>query len=66
MRRLPRRERVILTLRFGLDGRRPLPRLDIARALGMSETGLARVEGRTIARLRRPARPDEAAGRDAA
>jgi hypothetical protein len=52
MKRLPRRERLVLVLRFGLDGRPPLVREDIAWALGISDTHVNTIESRAVARLR--------------
>jgi RNA polymerase primary sigma factor len=61
MRRLPRRARLILSLRFGLDGGPPLSGGEVARALGVTENRARNAEYRAIAKLRRIARADPAA-----
>jgi DNA-binding CsgD family transcriptional regulator len=55
---LPRRERRVLVLRAGLNGRRPHSRAEIARRLRMSPKNVGRVERRALRRLRRTARTD--------
>lgn len=50
---LPRREREIITLRFGLEGRRELTQKEVADLLGISQSYISRLEKRIILRLRR-------------
>ena len=51
--RLPDRERAIITMRFGLDGRRERTQKEVADLLGISQSYISRLEKRIIARLRR-------------
>ena len=53
MERLTSRERTIITLRFGLDGRRECTQKEVAVQLGISQSYISRLEKRIIARLRR-------------
>ncbi len=46
------RERQILTLRFGLDGREELTQKDVADLLGISQSYISRLEKRIIRKLR--------------
>ncbi|MCL2023810.1 MAG: sigma-70 family RNA polymerase sigma factor, partial [Oscillospiraceae bacterium] len=51
--RLPdKREREILTLRYGLDGREPVTQKDIARAMGISRSYVSRIESKAIEAVR--------------
>lgn len=52
MRRLPRRHRIVLVLRYGLDGRSVISRERIAKALGCCETTIDRIEAEAIEVLR--------------
>ena len=51
--RLGERERSIITLRFGLGGRRELTQKEVADRLGISQSYISRLEKRIIVRLRR-------------
>ena len=51
--RLSERERTIITLRFGLDGRRERTQKEVADQLGISQSYISRLEKRIIARLKK-------------
>ena len=51
--KLEARERQIITLRFGLDGRRSLTQKEVADQLGISQSYISRLEKRIIGRLKR-------------
>lgn len=51
--KLNERERTIITLRFGLDGRREQTQKEVADLLGISQSYISRLEKRIIARLKR-------------
>ena len=53
MERLDERERQIITLRFGLDGRRECTQKEVADKLGISQSYISRLEKRIIARLKK-------------
>ena len=53
MERLDDRERQIITLRFGLDGRRECTQKEVADKLGISQSYISRLEKRIIARLKK-------------
>ena len=53
MERLTDRERTIITLRFGLDGRRECTQKEGADQLGISQSYISRLEKRIIARLKK-------------
>ena len=53
MDRLDSRERHIITLRFGLDGRRECTQKEVADQLGISQSYISRLEKRIIARLKK-------------
>ena len=53
MERLDDRERQIITLRFGLDGRRECTQKEVADRLGISQSYISRLEKRIIARLKK-------------
>ena len=53
MDRLDERERHIITLRFGLDGRRECTQKEVADQLGISQSYISRLEKRIIARLKK-------------
>lgn len=53
MERLDQRERHIITLRFGLDGRRECTQKEVADQLGISQSYISRLEKRIIARLKK-------------
>lgn len=51
--RLNERERTIITLRFGLDGRPERTQKEVADLLGISQSYISRLEKRIISRLKR-------------
>lgn len=51
--RLNERERLIITLRFGLDGRPERTQKEVADQLGISQSYISRIEKRIIQRLKR-------------
>ena len=51
--RLPAREQEIITLRFGLGGKREQTQKEVADRLGISQSYISRLEKRIITRLRR-------------
>ena len=51
--RLNERERSIITLRFGLGGRRELTQKEVADHMGISQSYISRLEKRILLRLRR-------------
>ena len=53
MERLEPRERTIITLRFGLDGRRECTQKEVADQLGISQSYISRLEKRIIARMKK-------------
>ena len=53
MDRLDERERHIITLRFGLDGRRECTQKEVADQMGISQSYISRLEKRIIARLKK-------------
>ena len=53
LERLSPRERTIITLRFGLDGRRECTQKEVADQLGISQSYISRLEKRIIARLKK-------------
>ena len=53
MDRLEPRERHIITLRFGLDGRRECTQKEVDDQLGISQSYISRLEKRIIARLKK-------------
>ena len=50
--RLPPRERLIIELRFGFDGKRELTQKEVADLLGISQSYISRLEKKIIAELR--------------
>jgi RNA polymerase sporulation-specific sigma factor len=50
---LPKREREIIELRFGLCGRREMTQKETAKALGISQSYISRLEKRIIERLKK-------------
>lgn len=50
--RLPEREREIISMRFGLDGRREMTQKEVADKLGISQSYISRLEKRIVAKLR--------------
>ena len=53
MGKLPERERNIITLRFGLDGKKELTQKEVADRMGISQSYISRLEKRIILRLKR-------------
>ncbi|MEG2000630.1 MAG: RNA polymerase sporulation sigma factor SigE [Evtepia sp.] len=53
MQKLSKRERQIITLRFGLEGTREHTQKEVADLLGISQSYISRLEKRIIARLKR-------------
>ena len=51
--RLSERERLIVTLRFGLDGKKERTQKEVADRMGISQSYISRLEKRIILRLRR-------------
>ena len=51
--KLSQRERTIITLRFGLDGKPEQTQKEVADLLGISQSYISRLEKRIIARLKR-------------
>lgn len=50
---LPRRERIIMNMRFGLDGQTEHTQKEVAEILGISQSYISRLEKRIIERLRK-------------
>ena len=50
---LPERERIIVCMRFGLQGYRELTQKEVAQKLGISQSYISRLEKRIMARLRK-------------
>ena len=50
---LPQREREIVLMRFGLEGRKELTQKEVAHKLGISQSYISRLEKRIMLRLRR-------------
>lgn len=53
VRELPDREREIVTMRFGLEGRKELTQKEVAQKLGISQSYISRLEKRIMLRLRK-------------
>ena len=51
--RLPEREKEIVTMRYGLEGRRELTQKEVAQRMGISQSYISRLEKRIMARLRK-------------
>ncbi|MFQ5516108.1 MAG: RNA polymerase sigma factor RpoD/SigA [Acidimicrobiia bacterium] len=54
LERLGERERQVLALRYGLDGRLPRTLSDVGGQLGVTRERIRQIEGRAIAKLRHP------------
>ena len=52
LRRLPERDRRIMTMRFGLDGKEEMTQKDVADVLGISQSYISRLEKKIIAKLK--------------
>ncbi|MBQ4551258.1 MAG: RNA polymerase sporulation sigma factor SigE [Oscillospiraceae bacterium] len=50
---LPEREREIVTMRYGLEGRRELTQKEVAERMGISQSYISRIEKRIMLRLRK-------------
>lgn len=50
---LPQKERDIVTMRFGLGGRRELTQKEVAQKMGISQSYISRLEKRILQRLKR-------------
>ena len=53
LEKLSERERLIITLRFGLDGRQERTQKEVADQLGISQSYISRLEKRIISRLKK-------------
>ena len=53
LEKLEDREREIITLRFGLDGRPERTQKEVADVMGISQSYISRLEKRIIARLKK-------------
>ena len=51
--RLPEREKEIVTMRFGLEGRQELTQKEVAQKLGISQSYISRLEKRIMLRLKK-------------
>ena len=52
VRELPPREREIVTMRFGLEGRQELTQKEVAQQMGISQSYISRLEKRIMLKLR--------------
>lgn len=53
LRELPERERQIVAMRFGLEGRKELTQKEVAQQMGISQSYISRLEKRIMTRLRK-------------
>ena len=53
LRELPHRERELINMRFGLEGRRELTQKEAAQEMGISQSYISRLEKRIMQRLKR-------------
>ena len=51
--KLPQREKEIVVMRYGLEGRRELTQKEVAQHMGISQSYISRLEKRIMARLRK-------------
>ena len=51
LERLPERERQVIQMRFGIDGRRHTPLREAGEVLGLSSEGVRKLESRALAHL---------------
>ena len=51
--KLPEREKEIVNMRYGLEGRRELPQKEVAQRMGISQSYISRLEKRIMLRLRK-------------
>ena len=52
LQKLPERDRRIMTMRFGLDGKEEMTQKDVADVLGISQSYISRLEKKIIAKLK--------------
>ena len=50
---LPQREQEIVSMRFGLDGRKELTQKEVAQKMGISQSYISRLEKRILGKLRK-------------
>ena len=53
LKELPEREREIILLRYGLEGRKELTQKEVARKMGISQSYISRLEKRIMQRLKK-------------
>lgn len=53
LRELPEREREIILMRFGLEGRKELTQKEVARKMGISQSYISRLEKKIMLRLKK-------------
>ncbi|MBQ6719297.1 MAG: RNA polymerase sporulation sigma factor SigE [Oscillospiraceae bacterium] len=53
LRELPEREREIILMRYGLEGRKELTQKEVAQKMGISQSYISRLEKRIMLRLRK-------------
>ena len=53
LRELPSRERELITMRYGLEGRQELTQKEAAKEMGISQSYISRLEKRILLRLRK-------------
>jgi RNA polymerase sporulation-specific sigma factor len=53
VKELPEREREIVVMRFGLEGRQELTQKEVAEKMGISQSYISRFEKRIMLRLRK-------------
>ena len=53
LRELPAREREIICMRFGLEGRKELTQKEVAQKMGISQSYISRLEKRILQRLKK-------------
>ena len=53
LKELPAREREIVLLRFGLEGRRELTQKEVAEKMGISQSYISRLEKRIMGKLKK-------------
>ncbi len=50
---LSSRERIIISLRYGLGGHKPLPQREVAKLLGISRSYVSRLEKKSLEKLKK-------------
>ena len=53
VRELPPREREIITMRYGLEGRQELTQKEVAQKMGISQSYISRLEKKIMLKLRK-------------